>query len=99
MEKEIFIHQESEEDHENKVEKNESAHKEAVKFFEKHRDFLEHYARGQIKIEPAPAGLDTFAFDLKNNTIYVNSKWYKTAGFSFSDEKTLHSACHEVEHF
>ena len=99
MEKEIFIRQESEEDHENKVEKNESAHKEAVKFFEKHRDFLEHYARGQIKIEPAPAGLDTFAFDLKNNTIYVNSKWYKTAGFSFSDEKTLHSACHEVEHF
>lgn len=79
--------------------KTESAHQEAMEFVGKHRDFLEHYARGQIKIEPSPAGLDTFAFNLATNTIYVNSKFYKTAGFSFSDAKTLFATCHEVEHF
>lgn len=99
MEKEIFIRQKSEEDNEDKDKEIESAHKEAMEFVEKHRDFLEHYARGGVKIEPAPAGLKTFAFDLKNNTIYVNSMFYKTAEFSFSDEKTLFAACHELEHF
>ena len=39
-------------------------HQEAVEFVEKHRDFFEHYAGGRVKIEPAPAGLDSFAFDL-----------------------------------
>ena len=71
MEKEIFIHQESEEDHENKVEKNESAHKEVVKFFEKHRDFLEHYARGQIKERLRIAENRRFAIFLKNIKIFL----------------------------
>ena len=99
MEKEIFIRQESEEDNKDEDKEIESAHKEAMEFVEKHRDFLEHYARGGINIKPAPEGLNTFAFDLKNNTIYVNSKFYETAGFSFSDEKTLFAVCHELEHF
>lgn len=96
MEKEILIRQEVGKAKDREAE---SAHQEAMEFVGKHRDFLEHYARGQVKVEPAPEGLDTFAFDFKNNTIYVNSKWYNTAGFSFSDEKTLHSTCHEIEHF
>ena len=97
MEKERFIRQKTEENDKNR--EIESAHQEAMGFVEKHRDFLEHYGRGQIKIEPAPEGLDTFAFDLKNNTIYVNSKFYKSSGFLFSDEKTLFATCHEIEHF
>lgn len=96
MEKEIFIRQEAEKT-ENKEIK--SAHKEAMEFVEKHKDFLEHYARGGVNIKPAPPELDTFGFDLKNNTIYVNSMFYKIAGFSFSDEKTLFASCHEIEHF
>lgn len=99
MEKKIFIRQELEEDNEDRNKEIECAHKEAMEFVEKHRDFLEHYARGEVKIEPVPEGLKTFAFDLENNTIYVNSLFYKTAGFSFSDEKTLFATCHELEHF
>lgn len=73
------------------------AHQEAVDFVDKNRDFFEHYARGGIKFEPAPEGLDTFAFNLENNTIYINSKFYKKLGFS--DEKTSFATCHEIEHF
>lgn len=97
MEKERFIHQKTEENDKNREIKN--AHQEAMEFVEKHRDFLEHYARGGIKIESAPEGLKTFAFNLETNTTYVNSMFYKTAGFSFSDEKTLFATCHEIEHF
>lgn len=96
MRKDIFIRQEAEETKSKEIE---NAHQEAVDFVEKHRDFLEHYNRGQIKVEPAPEGLDTFAFNLKNNTIYVSSKFYETAGFSFSDEETSFATCHEIEHF
>lgn len=74
-----------------------AAHKEAIEFVEKHRDFLEHYARGKIKFEPAPEGLDTFAFNLETDTIYVNSRFYKKLGFS--DEKTSFATLHEAEHF
>lgn len=72
-------------------------HAEAVAFVEKHRDILEHYARGKLKIEPAPAGLDTFAFDLEKNTVYINSRFYKQLGFS--EERTYFATCHEIEHF
>src|SRR3989344_5499929 len=75
----------------------ESEHAEAVGFVEKHRDFFEHYARGRVRIEPAPKGLSTFAFDLERDVIYVNSMFYKKQGFS--DEKTLFAICHEIEHF
>ncbi len=96
MEKDIFIRQEAKK---TEVRETELVHREAMEFVGKHKDFLEHYARGQVRIEPAPAGLNTFAFNLETNTIYVNSAFYKTAGFSFSDEKTLFATCHELEHF
>ena len=73
------------------------AHKEALEFVQKNRDFFEHYARGRVKFEPAPAGLDTFAFDLEKDTIYINSRFYKE--LEFSDEKTSFAVLHETEHF
>ncbi|MEK7498529.1 MAG: VWA domain-containing protein [Patescibacteria group bacterium] len=72
-------------------------HAEAFAFVKEHRDFFEHHARGTIKIEPAPAGLATFAFDLKNNTIYINSMFYEKLGLS--KEKTIFATLHEIEHF
>jgi hypothetical protein len=72
-------------------------HAEAVEFFEKHRDFLEHYAKGRVNIESAPPNIPTFAFNLETNTIYINSMFYKKRGFS--EEKTLFAILHEIEHF
>lgn len=72
-------------------------HQEAIEFVEKNRDLFEHYARGRVKFAPAPAGLNTFAFDLKTNTIYINSKFYEELGFS--EEKTAFATLHEIEHF
>jgi hypothetical protein len=74
-----------------------SEHAEAVALVEKHRDFFEHYAKGRIKIEPAPKGLNTFAFNLEKNTIYVNSMFYKKLGLS--EEKTIFATLHKIEHF
>ncbi|MBI3273730.1 MAG: VWA domain-containing protein [Candidatus Colwellbacteria bacterium] len=73
------------------------AHREAMGFVEKNRDFFEHYARGRVKFEPAPPGLNTFAFNLETNTIYINSRFYKDLGLS--DAKTSFATLHEVEHF
>ena len=75
----------------------ENEHAEAVEFFEKHRDFFEHYAKGRVNVEPAPKSIPTFAFNLETNTIYVNSMFYKKRGFS--EEKTLFGILHEIEHF
>ncbi|MEI8328221.1 MAG: vWA domain-containing protein [Candidatus Taylorbacteria bacterium] len=74
-----------------------SEHAEAVALVEKHRDFFEHYAKGKIKIEPAPKSIPTFAFNLEKNTIYVNSMFYKKLGLS--EEKTVFATLHEIEHF
>lgn len=71
---------------------------ESVGYFDVHKDFFETYARGGVKVEPAPAGLNTFAFDLKKDTIYVNDMFYRTER-GFSDEKTAFAVCHEIEHF
>ncbi len=79
-------------------EEKEGEHAEAVALVEKHRDFFEHYAKGKIKIEPAPKGLKTFAFDLEKNTIYVNTTMFKKM-FGFTDEKTIFLTLHEIEHF
>ena len=70
---------------------------EAVSFVEENRDFFEHYAKGRIKIEPAPSNIKTFAFDLKNNTIYINSTFYGPLGLS--KQKTIFATLHEIEHF
>lgn len=67
-------------------------------YFDAHRDFFETYARGGVKVESAPEGLNTFAFDLKKDTIYVNDMFYRTER-GFDDEKTAFAVCHEVEHF
>jgi von Willebrand factor type A domain. len=75
----------------------ENEHAEAVALVEKHRDFFEHYAKGKIKIEPAPADLKTFAFNLEKNTIYINSMFYKKLGLP--EEKTVFATLHEIEHF
>lgn len=75
----------------------ESGHAEAVALVEKHRDFFEHYAKGKIKIEPAPKGISTFAFNLEQNIIYINSMFYKKLGLS--EEKTIFATLHEIEHF
>jgi hypothetical protein len=72
-------------------------HAEAVAFVERHMDFFEHYAKGKVKVLPAPEGLETFAFNLENDEIYANSRFYKERGFS--DERTLFAICHEIEHF
>lgn len=70
---------------------------EAFNFVEENRDFFEHHAKGKIKIEQAPIGMDTFAFNLENNTIYINSMFYQKLGFS--KEKTIFATLHEIEHF
>src|ERR1035437_7010844 len=75
----------------------ENIHHEAIDFVDKHRDLFEHYARGKVKFALAPPELDTFAFDFKTNTIYINSRFYEALGFS--DEKTSFATLHEVEHF
>ena len=72
-------------------------HAKAVELVEKHRDFFEHYAKGRIKIEPAPKDIPTFAFNLEKNTIYINSMFYEKLGFS--EEKTVFATLHEIEHF
>jgi uncharacterized protein YegL len=69
----------------------------AGEFFESHRDIFELYAKGKIKIEPAPPGLDTFAFDLEKGVIYVNDKFYQSK-FGLSDEKSAFAVRHEIEH-
>jgi hypothetical protein len=66
-------------------------------FFEEHREVFELYAKGKIKIEPAPPGLDTFVFDLEKGTIYVNDKFYQSK-FGLSDEKSAFAVRHEIEH-
>jgi hypothetical protein len=76
--------------------KAENEHAEAITLVEKHRDYFEHYARGRIKIEPAPKRLKTFAFDLEKNTIYINAMFYKKLGLS--EEKTVFATLHEIEH-
>jgi hypothetical protein len=70
---------------------------EAFAFVEENRDFFEHHAKGKIKIEPAYEGLNTFAFNLENNTIYINSMFYEKLGLS--KEKTIFATLHEIEHF
>src|SRR3989344_3764276 len=75
----------------------EEAHQEAVEFVEKNRDIFEQVARGRIQFAPAPPGLDTFAFDLETNTIYVNSKFYESLGLA--ETQTTFATLHEVIHF
>src|SRR5882724_9369002 len=100
MAERIVVRNESREDSPNQGERAAAeargAHTEAVDFVNRHRDFFESYARGDVSVKPAPAGLDTFAFDLQSNDIYVNSRFYSERGLS--DEKTTFATLHEIEH-
>jgi hypothetical protein len=66
-------------------------------FIEQHLDLFTNYARGRVQIVPAPAGLDTFAFDLNKNIIYGNDRFFRKK--EMSDEKTAFAFLHEIEHF
>lgn len=90
----LLIRQEGDED---KATESATEHKEAIGFVNRHRDLFEHYARGQVDFKPAPPGLETFAYDLEHDSIYINSRFYKKQGFS--DEKTAFATLHEIEHF
>ena len=90
----VVIRQEGDE---NKAAESEAEHKEAVDFVNLHRDLFEHRLRGHAEFKPAPPGLHTFAYDLENNTIYLNSRFYRSRGFS--EEKTAFATMHELEHF
>lgn len=73
-------------------------HQKAVEFIDRNRDYFEHYARGQIKVEPAPEGLNTFATDLEKGTMYVHGRFYHDHGHDLSDEKTSFAVLHELGH-
>lgn len=73
------------------------SNEEAFSFVQGNMPFFEGYAKGRIKIEQAPEGMNTFGFNLENNTIYINSMFYEKLGFS--KEKTIFATLHEIEHF
>ncbi|MCR4285386.1 MAG: VWA domain-containing protein [Candidatus Kaiserbacteria bacterium] len=72
-------------------------HEQAISSFERHREMYEQYAGYSIAVKPAPEGLDTFAFDLETNTIYLNDKFYALLGYP--EEGTSFATFHEIEHF
>jgi hypothetical protein len=72
-------------------------HNEAITSFESHRLAYEQYAGHSIHIAPAPEDLDTFAFDLKTNTIYLNDKFYSRV--TYGELGTAFATFHEIEHF
>lgn len=72
-------------------------HEQSIAHFESHRSMYEQYAGHSINILPAPGGLDTFAFDLETNTIYLNDKFYQSLGYP--EQGTSFATFHEIEHF
>ena len=73
---------------------------EPVEIFQKHQDLFEHYAGYSVHVELSPKGLDTFAFDLEKNTIYLSPRFYvdKFTGEE-SDRFTVFAILHEIGHF
>lgn len=92
MERSVFINTISEDKNIKTME-----HKKSVGSFESHRVMYEQYAGHSLNIEPAPPDLDTFAFNLKTNTIYLNDKFYELLGYG--DVGTSFATFHEIEHF
>ncbi len=70
---------------------------EALAFVEKNRDQFDHMARGRVEFEAAPEGLNTFAFDLEKDKIYIHPRFHEQLGFSA--EKTTFATMHEIQHF
>jgi len=75
----------------------ENLHEQALNFVNSHRHVFEQYARGGITIAPSPKGLNTFAFNLEKNTIYIHPMFYQELGLS--EERTVFATLHEIEHF
>lgn len=78
-------------------------HKNAIAFVERNRDLFQLWAgKYGVRIEPAPKGLNTFAYDLENRIIYVNDIFYKEGlGNSerlIANEKSTFAVEHEIEH-
>ena len=80
-----------------KVEK--SPEEEAVEFVEKNKEFFNHYAKGRVKFLPAPKGLNTFAFNLNTNEIYIHPRFFRDRGLDLAEEGTIFAVLHEIEHF
>lgn len=72
-------------------------HEQAVAHFERHRDLYQQYAGHSITIMPAPSDVDTFAFNLETNTIYLNDKFYTL--LAYPEVATAFATFHEIEHF
>ncbi len=72
-------------------------HEKSGTFFESHQDIYEQYAGHSITVAPAPEGLDTFAFDLNSNVIYLNDTFYENLGYP--EKGTSFAVFHEIEHF
>ena len=80
-----------------KIKTDENKNEKAVSHFEKHRELYENYAGHSLIVEPAPQGLDTFAFDLEKDKIYVNDKFFEQLGYG--EQGTSFGTLHEIEHF
>lgn len=93
MENPIFINTVNDNDKKSGVEK----HERSQEHFETHRKMYEEYAGFELNIKPAPPNLDTFAFDLETNIIYLTDKFYKLLGYP--EEGTAFATFHEIEHF
>lgn len=61
-------------------------------FVEKQRDFFEHYTKDKIDIVEG----DTNAFNFITKQITIDPKRYE--GLDYSEEMTIHSVLHEIEH-
>ncbi len=79
------------------VPESKTPHSEAMASFERHRLMYEQYAGYGIQVAPAPSDLDTFAFDLKTNTIYLNDKFYSLV--TYGELGTAFATFREIEHF
>ncbi len=71
-----------------------------IDIYESHKNLFERYAGSDIHVELAPPGLDTFAFDLEKNTIYLSPRFYKDRFTSYqSADFTVFAILHEIGHF
>ncbi len=88
-----ILRQEGEED---TTPESEEGENDAIAFVESHRDLFEHIARGRINCKPAPPGLDTFAFNLETDDLYICPRFHRVRGFS--EEGTTFATLHEIGH-
>ncbi|MDQ1282101.1 MAG: hypothetical protein QG630_452 [Patescibacteria group bacterium] len=78
-------------------------HDKAVVLVEKNKEMFQIYAgKHGVEVEPAPEGLDTFAYDLEKGKIYVNDIFWKENAKEedklLANEKSAFAVRHEIEH-